>query len=172
MQYVTGMPEEDVPRAAELVRTMGAFVGSPFDVQKSKDCIAAQQEFSIMVRRWRERWAREHKNGTLTSDVLPYWMHHNIFETDSEFEANVVMILFAGTHNLENILAHVVRLLLLHPEQMSFIEENPELLPNAINEALRYCPAIRTLPRTALRDTELRLSRVAPTDQPAAEGPH
>jgi hypothetical protein len=41
----------------------------------------------------------------------------------SRYEANVVMLLFAGTHNLENVLGHAIRLLLQHPEQLAELKK-------------------------------------------------
>eukprot|EP01094_Clydonella_sp_ATCC50884_P011079 TRINITY_DN20885_c0_g1_i1.p1 TRINITY_DN20885_c0_g1~~TRINITY_DN20885_c0_g1_i1.p1 ORF type:complete len:270 (+),score=87.06 TRINITY_DN20885_c0_g1_i1:86-811(+) len=132
---------------------MGNFVGAPFDEAAARVAIEAKAEFASMVERWKAKWREEGTQGSLARKVLPFWMAHNVFESGEEFEANVVMILFAGTHNLENVLAHVVRLLLAHPEQLALVRADRSLLRSAVNETLRYCPAIRMLPRTALCDT-------------------
>ena len=47
------------------------------------------------------------------------------------------------------------RLLLQHEEQLQRLRGEPQLLGNAIEEILRFCPAIRIVPRTALKDIVL-----------------
>lgn len=115
-------------------------------------------------------------SGDLVNTVFRFWHFHNVYPSSAEFEANIVMLLFAGTHNLENVLGmlrfffffffdmdlgHCVRLLLQHPAELDKIrpkeeeEVDPHLIMNAIDEVLRFCPAIRIVPRTALKDITL-----------------
>lgn len=42
-----------------------------------------------------------------------------------------------------------------HPEQWQMIREDPELIPNAINEVIRYESPLRAFSRKALEDTEI-----------------
>lgn len=156
MRHVCAMPAGDVPRAAELVRAMGKFVGEPFDAASMRRAAAAQRETVAMIQRWEAEYTRAGTPGDMATGVFPFWLTRRTFPHATEFEANVVMILFAGTHNLENVLGHAVRLLLQHPEQLRRLRARPELLDNAVNEVLRFCPAIRVVPRTALRPVTLR----------------
>ena len=64
------------------------------------------------------------------------------------------MLLFAGTHNLENVIGHAVRLLLEHPRQLEALRARPALLNSVVEETLRVSPPIQLIPRTALCDIE------------------
>ena len=164
MQHITGMPPGDQPRAAALVRVMGDFVGRPFDAGCMREAAVAQREMVCMIRRWAAAWqsAGGAAGGESEADgVFPRWLRRRTFPNADEFEANVVMLLFAGTHNLENVLGHAVRLLLQHPDQLQRLRADPTLLDNAVEEVLRYCPAIRVVPRIALSDVAIPESGVA-----------
>ncbi|MDV6260106.1 cytochrome P450 [Rhodococcoides yunnanense] len=47
-----------------------------------------------------------------------------------------------------------------HPDQWQAIRQNPDLIPNAVNEVVRYESPIRAFSRRAVRDVELDGSRV------------
>eukprot|EP01125_Pyxidicula_operculata_P007802 TRINITY_DN2641_c0_g2_i2.p1 TRINITY_DN2641_c0_g2~~TRINITY_DN2641_c0_g2_i2.p1 ORF type:complete len:807 (+),score=100.63 TRINITY_DN2641_c0_g2_i2:2127-4547(+) len=158
MRHITGMPIEDVPRASDLIRDMGDFVGKPFDSTLMKKAAGAQRDMVFLIKKWVDDFQVKYSgidSVNLEDSVFPFWIYHNVFPSASEFEANVVMLLFAGTHNLENVLGHAVRLLLQHPNELAKLKSDPKLLVNAVDEILRYCPAIRIIPRTALGNVEL-----------------
>lgn len=52
-------------------------------------------------------------------------------------------------------ISNALYLFATHPEQWQMIRENPELIPNAINEVIRYESPLRAFSRRALEDTEI-----------------
>jgi cytochrome P450 len=48
-----------------------------------------------------------------------------------------------------------MRLLIEHPDQLQMLVDNPELIPDACEEMLRYNPAFVTMRRTVMEDTEV-----------------
>lgn len=69
--------------------------------------------------------------------------------------ANAVFLLFAGQDSTKNTLASCVYELLRNPEQMDLLKSDPSLVPGAVEEALRFHPAIYGAPRYAREDIEL-----------------
>ena len=47
-----------------------------------------------------------------------------------------------------------------HPDQWQAVRQNPDLIPNAVNEVVRYESPIRAFSRRAMRDVEIAGSRV------------
>jgi cytochrome P450/ferredoxin len=68
--------------------------------------------------------------------------------------ANIVFLLSAGAHeSTTNLLVHAVRRLLENREQWSSICQDQSLIPNAIEEALRYDASAVAWPRITRHDT-------------------
>jgi cholest-4-en-3-one 26-monooxygenase len=58
-----------------------------------------------------------------------------------------------------------MRLLMEHPEQYQMLVDNPELLEGAIEEILRFDPAVIAFRRTAMEDVEVSGQRIAKGDK-------
>jgi len=144
ISHIGGVPEEDIPRTSILIRTMGHFVGRPFSKPLMEEAAKALVELREIIRRWEQRYLEDPSPGLFST-----WLITNAFDSLEEYESNVVMLLFAATHNLENVLGNAIRLLLHFPAQLKLLRENPTYVEPAIEEVLRFCPAIRTVPRTA-----------------------
>ncbi|MFC5744869.1 cytochrome P450 [Actinomadura rugatobispora] len=75
--------------------------------------------------------------------------------TDAEFENMFFLFAVAGNETLRNGIPGGLLTLLDHPDQFSRLRENPELLPSAIEEMLRYWPPVMDFRRTATQDLNL-----------------
>ena len=76
--------------------------------------------------------------------------------TDDEILAMVFILFVAGHITTVNLIANGVFVLLTHPEQLANMRSNPALVPNAVEEILRYYgPAETTTARFAREDVEL-----------------
>jgi cytochrome P450 len=73
-------------------------------------------------------------------------------------------ILLAGNETTRNAISRGMLALIEHPDQREKLRENPELLPSAANEILRFTSPVRVLRRVALRDTELRGKQIRAGD--------
>jgi len=68
--------------------------------------------------------------------------------------ANAAGLLGAGQDSTKNTLASCVFELLRHPDQMDLLRRDPSLVPGAVEEALRFHPAIYGAQRRARADLE------------------
>ena len=84
-------------------------------------------------------------NGTVEDEPL----------TDEEFCHFFLLLIVAGNETTRTVTSHGMRLLIEHPEQYRHLVENPALLEGAIEEFLRFNPAVIAFRRTAMEDVEL-----------------
>ena len=75
---------------------------------------------------------------------------------DLEVFQFVLVLLVAGNETTTNLIGSAVQALLDHPEQLELVSENPSLIPQLVEETLRFDPPIQMLFRTAKRDVEIR----------------
>jgi cytochrome P450 len=83
---------------------------------------------------------------------------------EGELIANAILILTAGHVTTVDQLSNGVHTLLTHPEELRKLRENPSLMKSAVEEILRYVPAVPFMHRIATEDIELR-GRTIPRGQ-------
>ena len=82
--------------------------------------------------------------------------------TEDEILAMVFVLFVAGHITTVNLITNGVFALLTHPEQVEKLRGDRDLVPNAVEEILRfYGPAEATTPRFAREDVELAGQRIA-----------
>jgi cytochrome P450 len=74
--------------------------------------------------------------------------------TPRELLATCLLLLLAGFETTVNLLGNGTLALLRHPEQLRLLRAQPELLPNAVEEMLRYDAPVQLTARSALADVE------------------
>jgi cholest-4-en-3-one 26-monooxygenase len=77
-----------------------------------------------------------------------------------EFDTFFLLLAVAGNETTRNLISHGLLLLLEHPEALERLRREPALLPQAIEEMLRFKSPVIHMRRTALEDTELEGQRI------------
>lgn len=72
-----------------------------------------------------------------------------------ELIANTILLYAAGFETTSNLIGNGLRLLLTHPDQMDRLRAEPDLIPSAILEMLRYDSPVQLNMRFALEPVEL-----------------
>jgi cytochrome P450 len=75
--------------------------------------------------------------------------------SDEEFCNFFLMLMVAGNETTRTVTSHGMRLLIDHPEQYQMLVDNPGLIDDAIEEFLRFNPAVIAFRRTAMADVEV-----------------
>ena len=74
---------------------------------------------------------------------------------DLEILTFLGLLAFAGNDTTRNTMSTGMLALLEHPEALEELRANPALIPDAVEEILRWTTVIQWFKRTATRDTEL-----------------
>lgn len=82
--------------------------------------------------------------------------------TDAELMSFLFLLLIAGLETTNYLLSHSVRVLMEHPEVLERVREDRSLLPQLVEEVLRYEPPVQALMRVSLAETELGGVRLPP----------
>jgi len=72
----------------------------------------------------------------------------------------VLLLLVAGNETTTNLIGNAVAALLEHPQELARVVADPALVPDAIEETLRYDSPIQMVFRTATQDVELAGTRI------------
>jgi cytochrome P450 len=78
--------------------------------------------------------------------------------TEDELIQLTLLLLGAGYESTASEIANFTYALLAHPDQLALLRERPELIPNAVEELLRWTPLVSTagsMPRYATDDVQL-----------------
>ena len=145
----------DPERRNDFKRWSDALVRAAFD--------PLNQEESADVRACIEQWG-EHFDGVLEArrrkpaeDVISALLR----EEDEgalgpeEITSLIGTLLVAGNVTTTNLIANAIAALLRHPEQLAKLEGDLSLVPGLVEEALRYDPPVKFLPRATTREVEL-----------------
>jgi cytochrome P450 len=84
--------------------------------------------------------------------------------SDKEVLMFIVTLLVAGNETTRNLISGGTRALLERPDQLEKLVAAPALLPNAIEEMLRFVTPVRNFVRRATEDCELGGKRIAKGD--------
>lgn len=75
--------------------------------------------------------------------------------SDHEIASLCYSLLFAGHETTTTLISNTLRVLLSHPEQWQKLQDDPSLIPGAVEEVLRYSPSIVAWRRKALREAQV-----------------
>jgi cytochrome P450 len=76
--------------------------------------------------------------------------------SDDEIFSNALIVLFGGIETTEATLLNVIWALLQHPDILAAVRREPSLLPGAIDEAMRWEPAVQSCTRHVESPVTLR----------------
>ncbi len=99
---------------------------------------------------------RRGKDGIdLVSVLVNGEMSDGIPLTERDFHTNFLLLVVAGNETTRHTISHTMRNLIQNPEQLAILQEDPELIPWAVEEFLRFASPVYHFRRTATKDTEI-----------------
>ena len=147
-----GVPLERRERLFELTNIMIG-MDDPELATTDEDGLMAMAEMFFMA----QTLAEEHRANP-ADDIVNVLLTGTVEDeplTDEEFCHFFLLLIVAGNETTRTVTGHGMRLLIEHPEQYQQLVDNPDLLEGAIEEMLRYNPAVIAFRRTATADVEL-----------------
>ncbi len=152
--YVMGAPSEDAPR----LHHWSTWIQRQFDaismVEEKPAIEQAVAEFYEYA--WALVRARRASPGDDLISLLIAAEEAGDRLSDVECVNLVLNVLIGGVDTTQSQLAHAVRLLAEHPAQWALLAERPELVPQAVEEALRFEPITPFTARILVEDLTFR----------------
>jgi cytochrome P450 len=155
-----GVPLEDRPRLKAWTTDRIAFIGS---IQNSPDPLVlttrAAQSSGAMNGYFREviKERRVRPKGDLISLLIAVEEDDRL--TEEEIIANCSLLLSAGHETTTNLIGNGLLSLLKHPSQLRHLIREPDIVPLAVEELLRFDSPVQLAPRASM--AEIRLGEVS-----------
>ncbi|MDF3290696.1 cytochrome P450 [Streptomyces silvisoli] len=157
-----GVPREDEP----LFREWSNAVVASADVRPDLDTTeqdGAGDQARIDMGMYLLNLA-EQRRGHPTGDMLSAFINEPdpaLRLTPEELAETGVLLLIAGHETTVNLITNGVLTLLRHPDQLDRLRGEPDLLPRAVEELLRYEPPVHMRQRIPLVDMDIAGTTVA-----------
>jgi cytochrome P450 len=85
--------------------------------------------------------------------------------TATEFDNYFLLLVVAGNETTRHAISHSMLALIEHQDQLRRLQEDPSLIPGAVEEFLRWASPVYHFRRTATRDVELHGKTVSAGDK-------
>ncbi len=151
--HMLGLPGEDYDQLMPWSRALAAVIdlNQADDVrQLSRQAVAELQDYLRAIISARRR----HPQNDLISLMLQPDNAAKLRE--DELIGSLTHLLFVGNDPVMHEIGMAVITLLNHPDQMALLRANPGLMPNAVDELLRYDSPVQMTFRYALTDVEFQ----------------
>lgn len=157
-----GVPLEDRKKFFEWTNTM-IFADDPdMSISEEEGQLASleviQYALNLAVKH------REEPMDNITGALLDAELEGQPISEDL-FGWMFILILVGGNESTRTVIAQGMRLLMEHPDQLQYLVDNPDKIPNACEEILRYNTAFISMRRTAMEDVEIGGQQISKGDK-------
>ncbi len=101
---------------------------------------------------WVERSQQEAGDDLISMMIHSEAMNHMRPE---EFMGNLVLLIVGGNDTTRNTMSGIIHSFDKFPDQRELFEQNPDLIPNAVQECIRFQTPLAHMRRTCTEDTEV-----------------
>jgi cholest-4-en-3-one 26-monooxygenase len=162
-----GVPAEDRRRVYEVGNRMVGFDdpelqldGKPIETESG---MQASAEMFMYAGKLRQRAIESPADDLATALVNAEIEGERLSESDFNFF--FLLLLIAGNETTRTVTTNGMITLLEHPDQLAAVESDPGLVDSAVEEILRFAPAVHTFRRQATTDVELRDRKIRENDK-------
>jgi len=147
-----GAPTEDIELIKQWSDRLASYLGGAVD---GRDNFAEAREGVVQLAEY-FRGLLQDRQRCSRDDLMSLMLraeHEGERLSREEVVANCVLLLFAGHETTTNLLGNGLFHLLRHPEQAQLLARNPELMPSAVEEFLRYDGPVPATIKVVTEDT-------------------
>lgn len=159
---IVGVPEEDQRHLFDISNKLVGFDDPEMQGSFDEGRMAAA-EVCMYGQKLREIV------GECPADNLASHLYYGKVDGESldplQYNYFFLMLMVAGNETTRTLTAHGMRLLMENPEERRKLVEDPSRIPNAVEEFLRYNPAVMHFRRTLTDDFELRGKKLKKGDK-------
>lgn len=152
-----GVPEEDRPRINDLANML---IG--FDDPEYQSSIADAEKAALEMFMYGAKLAEKARR-TPGDDLATALLNAEVDGerlTDLEYHSFFMLLAIAGNETTRTVTTNGMLALIENPDQRRRVVENPALVESAVEEILRFTPAVHHFRRTATADTEIRGQKI------------
>ncbi|HEY8518289.1 MAG TPA: cytochrome P450 [Candidatus Binatia bacterium] len=157
-----GVPLEDREKIFELSNRLIGFDDPEFQNSENDGKAAAMEMWM-----YANQLAQERKNAP-RDDLVSLLMTSEVDGeklSEMEFDSFFLLLAVAGNETTRNLISGGMLALIEHPDERRKLIENPNLIPTAVEEMLRWVSPVSQFRRTATRDTEIRGQKIREGDK-------
>jgi len=171
---IMGVPDQDLPMCIEL----GDAMISQADPEYSRAVIDKEDTSEYRLLPFRSPAAvelmayghglAEERRAEPKDDLVTQLVQAEVDGeglSEREFDNFFCLLIVAGNETTRQAITHGMRALVDHPDQWRRLREEPDLMPLAVEEILRYGSTTMHFRRTAARDLELRGTSIREGDK-------
>jgi cholest-4-en-3-one 26-monooxygenase len=157
-----GIPMEDRVKVFDWSNRLIGFDDPEFDTSTEDAKVAATEVWNY-ANQLAE--VRKHHEGQELVSILMNAEVDGFRLTEGEFDAFFLMLIVAGNETTRNLISGGMLALFEHPEERARLAADPELMPTAVEEMLRWVTPVTCFRRTAACDTEMRGVKIRKDDK-------
>ncbi|MEX2207241.1 MAG: cytochrome P450 [Myxococcota bacterium] len=153
-----GVPQEDRKLIFELSNKLIGFDDPEYRNTEADARDASAQMFGFAMK-LAEKYRKEPADNLTTALLLTEIDGEKL--TEIEYCSFFLLLLVAGNETTRTVTTNGMKALLDHPDQLRRLAMNPALVPQAVEEFVRFDPAVHYFRRTATDATEIRGRKIA-----------
>ncbi len=157
-----GVPLDERHKIFELSNQLIGFDDPEFQTTEEDAALASIQIFAYanqLAARYKEKPAHNLTSLLMNAEVEGDRLN------ELDFCSFFLLLIVAGNETTRTVTSNGMRALIEHPDQLQRLVDQPALIPSAVEEILRYEPAVLYFRRTASRDTELGGKKIREGDK-------
>jgi cytochrome P450 len=153
-----GIPAEDRDQFKEWSDAVAAQLGFAQDFSRARRAQFASRELRAYLGEVVERRRRQPREDLISALIAAEQEGDKL--SSQEVFATAELLLIAGNETTTNLIGNGLLALLKHPDQMELLRREPDLMPNAVEELLRYDSPVQATSRLPLEDLDWRGERL------------
>jgi cytochrome P450 len=148
-----GVPTEDMSRLIGLTEQVSRIFDPLMSLEQYGLLDGAALEFAAYLRQL-IKLRRAHPQPDLITALVQAQEQQDAL-SDDELISTCVLLFSAGSETTVNLIGNGVLALLQNPDKMAYLREHPQILPQAVEEFLRYDAPLQMTSRTAIEDVPI-----------------